>query len=769
MKKVLAVFIMLALVFTVAISTVNAAKATYYTLTVASTNPTSGVNITVSPNDRNGLGSGTTQFTRSYLKGTVVTLTAPATSTGGSFVKWQKGTADYATTATTTVTMSAAATMTAVYGTTTTYTLTVASSNPASGVAITVSPNDNSGAGNGSTQFTRTYNSGTVVTLTAPATSTGGSFSKWQKGTADYATTASTTVTMTANTTMTAVYIATPPPGHAGITGTFTTPAQVTAMCLTCHASQGTDVVNSLHGMMPVLSPNVINATGLSQKLGEINTFCSYPNPDMAAAACLNCHPTLGKFENLAATDIDCLMCHNDAYKRRFTPEPNSANWIYVTDWQGAAKTYVPAYKDAAGNFQIEFLWSSMPGITALDLVRGVKKPTTTTCLNCHAKAGGSDWAKRGDIGVNSATAIAAQDVHLASVANNGAGLTCVSCHVPNKHKVPGRGIDLRPTESGVTVKTCENCHANMATGGGHAAAGARVEPDRHISRVSCKSCHIAQFGKGGPTEMWRNWTAPTWISTLCNGQGAWAGDEEKVGNVTPDHVFFNGTSYVYKLGQNVDRVDPISGYKMLADAVGGVNDAAGVSKLVPIKRHQSNMAIMSSGTNTGKLIPFDVVWQFMTGFSDQAAERGKAFAGYTGSHTWNWVEAEMAINHGVAPAANVAACTTCHQSSNLTVGPASKLDKLGYALKDADKNGVVSEADRIIICSQCHTVKTLRKDWEGMHSHTAKGSGIGCGFCHSISRPERGLCEPCNANGTENTACINEFVEPAGYYNHCQ
>ena len=89
------------------------------------------------------------------------------------------------------------------------YLLTVASSNPTSGVSIAVSPADKNGAANGTTQFTRTYNSGTVVTLTAPATSTGGNFSKWLKGTANYATTATTNVTITAATTMTAVYVST--------------------------------------------------------------------------------------------------------------------------------------------------------------------------------------------------------------------------------------------------------------------------------------------------------------------------------------------------------------------------------------------------------------------------------------------------------------------------------------------------------------------------------------------------------------------------------
>jgi nitrate reductase cytochrome c-type subunit len=658
------------------------------------------------------------------------------------------------------------------------YTLTVASTNPSSGVAITASPLDRNGAGNGTTQFTRSYLKGTVVSLTAPATSTGGNFSKWQKGTADYATTAATTVTMSANTTMTAVYVTPPPTGnHASVTGTYNTPREVTAKCLTCHSSAGpgvnvsSAVPSSLHGMMPTASPNVINNTGLSQKLMEINTFCTYPNPAMAGAACLTCHPTLGKFQNMAASDIDCLMCHSDTYKRKFTPEPDTAKWNYVTDWQGIARTYVPAAKDANGNYNVEFNFSAMPaGTTGLSLIKGVHRPTTTTCLNCHAKAGGSDWAKRGDIGLNSASATSDQDVHLASVANGGAGLSCSSCHVSANHKIPGRGIDLRPTESGVAVKKCTDCHLNFDSGGAHAAAGApRSEGDRHVKRVACQACHITAFGKGGATEIARNWKGTIeWNQALCMGQGGWAPQETDVSNGIPDFVFFNKTSYVYKLGETLNRIDPVSGLTTMADAVGGANDALGVSFLTPIKRHTSNMAVMNSGTNAGKVIPFDVVWQFMTGYADQAAERGKAFAGWTGTHEWKTLEAELALNHGVSPAARVT-CTNCHHSRNqFSTAYVTKLDKLGYKLKDANKDGLVNAADEAIICSQCHLQKAFKSDWQMQHNHVSKGSGIGCSFCHDIKRPERGLCEPCNANGTENTACITEFVD-TNYYNHCQ
>ena len=176
------------------------------TLTVASTNPASGVSITVSPNDNGLQGNGATQFTRTYNNNTLITLTAPPTVSGNNFQKWQRDGVDFAVTQATSVTMDANHTMTAVY-VTPARTLTVASTNPASGVGITVSPNDNATQGNGTTQFTRTYNNNTLVTLTAPPTVSGNNFQKWQRDGVDFAVTQATSVTMNADQTLTAVYV----------------------------------------------------------------------------------------------------------------------------------------------------------------------------------------------------------------------------------------------------------------------------------------------------------------------------------------------------------------------------------------------------------------------------------------------------------------------------------------------------------------------------------------------------------------------------------
>jgi subtilisin family serine protease len=189
-------------------------------LTVASSNPTSGVNITVSPNDVAGSGSGTTQFTRTYNPGTTVTLTAPATVNGNNFQSWQRDGQGWSGSLSTSLVMDGNHnhTMTAVYSTSPA--LTVASSNPDNGVNITVTPNANNGAGNGTTPFTRTYSENTSVNLTAPLTAGNSTFWKWKVDGVDYVQSQLATVTMNAAHTATAIYVtATPTPTPTPVPG----------------------------------------------------------------------------------------------------------------------------------------------------------------------------------------------------------------------------------------------------------------------------------------------------------------------------------------------------------------------------------------------------------------------------------------------------------------------------------------------------------------------------------------------------------------------
>jgi len=103
-----------------------------------------------------------------------------------------------------------------------TYVLTVNSTNPSSGVAISVSPNDVNNDGNGTTSFTRTYDSGATVTLSAPATASGNPFSSWSGG-CQVVSINTCTMTMSSNTTVTANYT------QSGITSVTVAPNPATA------------------------------------------------------------------------------------------------------------------------------------------------------------------------------------------------------------------------------------------------------------------------------------------------------------------------------------------------------------------------------------------------------------------------------------------------------------------------------------------------------------------------------------------------------------
>jgi len=84
------------------------------------------------------------------------------------------------------------------------YTLTVNTTNPTKGVMIVVTPNDINATGNGVSPFERTYEAGTTVTITAPATAGQSKFDAWDGCT--LAITETCTVNMSADTVVNAVY-----------------------------------------------------------------------------------------------------------------------------------------------------------------------------------------------------------------------------------------------------------------------------------------------------------------------------------------------------------------------------------------------------------------------------------------------------------------------------------------------------------------------------------------------------------------------------------
>lgn len=183
--------------------TVRAIYLTGRTLTVGSSNPDTGVPITVYTTDKNGLRNGSTQFVRTYTQGTQVSLTAPATVGTHYLRRWDLDGSPWVATPTVIVPMSGNRTLVAVYGAG--VVLSVESN--AASVPIIVWTRDRAGLTNGTTAFTRLYAPGQAVALSAPATAGGVGFKRWERdGTPIPGPSRTVTVAMDAAHTLTAVY-----------------------------------------------------------------------------------------------------------------------------------------------------------------------------------------------------------------------------------------------------------------------------------------------------------------------------------------------------------------------------------------------------------------------------------------------------------------------------------------------------------------------------------------------------------------------------------
>jgi hypothetical protein len=483
--------------------------------------------------------------------------------------------------------------------------------------------------------------------------------------------------------------------GHAGLTWSGY------AMCRSCHPQQASDVFGSSHYQWMGSAPYNVNNTNVKQgKLtNSINAYCVniLGNWDginaSRAGACSNCHVGLGLVPSATSSttqldNIDCLMCHQDAYKRKF----DSLTGKFVPD-------------TAAMSISMDVA------------VQTLHKPTRVSCLRCHAGAGGADAVKRGDLAVaNGTTSDGNYDVHMAK---SRADLACQACHTVQNHRIAGSGTDLRVVDLDVQMK-CSQCHTTKETATGHVTAAINT----HVARVACQSCHIPQYGRNASdtaaseaTETFRTWRSTD--ATVAPFHPA----RTVANNVTPRYAFWNGYSNVGLLGDTPAK-DAATGAYPLARPVGGINDAA--SKLYPFKYKTAEQPF---ATNRGKLIAIDTKVFFSTANSTSAVQSGLVNMGYTSSEPFSWVLADtyQLLNHTVAPAASVVACTSCHENTSRMNLPA-----LGYARK----------AELTVICTQCHSIKTYR-GLTANHDRHVTSKGYDCSWCHTFSRPERGLILP--------------------------
>jgi hypothetical protein len=498
--------------------------------------------------------------------------------------------------------------------------------------------------------------------------------------------------------------------------------------CVACHQVEAEAMHGSVHYQQAGPTPNVLNIPDLAGERGTgdigFNTYCG-AHVTSRRATCGNCHVGNGQFPSTQMTqaqleNIDCMMCHQDAYKRKAAPPYED---VPAKGPNGEFITIQAPIEDANGFHYMPD--EDLMTISILEAARSVHLPTRASCLRCHAGAGGADGAKRGDVSSALIDPAPSIDHHMAPT---GANLTCADCHSAGGHRVLGRGLDLRPNDVAERL-TCETCHGERPHNDYNPNDG--KTKDTHAEKVACQSCHIPTFGNGISTEIDRDWTQPVYSASACNGQGGWKPEEIHASDLVPSYRWFDGRSRVYVLGESPAL--NAGGEYAFGVPSGGVESLA--AKLNPMKEHRGNAARHDA---TGQMIPHSTGTFFRFGDFDMAVQEGMAQSGLTGGYSLVPVHTYQAINHGVVNHDLALQCGDCHAHPGYPGGP-PRIDPvadLGYGLNQPQST----------LCAACHEPEPPMS-FQAMHDKHVKDRFYDCSTCHQFSRPDRGLDFPFGVN----------------------
>ena len=460
--------------------------------------------------------------------------------------------------------------------------------------------------------------------------------------------------------------------------------------CLSCHDAEANEMYSSTHYQWTGEAPDMVNGSGIPQgKLtNAVNSYCI--NIEGNWPVCGSCHVGRGKrpdAESAGLENIDCLACHNEEYS--------------------LARKRLPD-----GSLGVETPTDSM--------VQNVLAPTRANCLMCHAKAGGGDEVKRGDLSLETIVNSDAHfDVHMYTA---GSDLACQQCHVFEAHRVIGKGSDIRPTDDTArgSEVACVTCHAGKDTSGGHVDSTI----GRHVERVGCQSCHIPTYAKVA-TETYRDWRSHHDSSPADGVSGPGHPYTVKESNLVPEYKFWNRLSDNYLLGDYASMIyDAVKDTYPTSRPLGDNQDG----KLYPFKY---KTATQPKTIADGTLIALDTFeYLNVSGNVTTAIEKGLVNTGYSASEPYEWIETDtyQMLNHGVTPSSAALQCSSCHENTARMDLPG----KLGYGIK----------GDTGTVCTQCHDLKET-KSFTSTHDKHVKDKKYDCSWCHAFSRPERGLQMP--------------------------
>jgi octaheme c-type cytochrome (tetrathionate reductase family) len=432
-----------------------------------------------------------------------------------------------------------------------------------------------------------------------------------------------------------------------------------TSQCLNCHGKIGDDVLTTGHWKWEGVSSNIAGQeSGIHGKKDLINNFCqAVPSNE---ARCTECHIGIGwkdkNFDFGNPKNIDCLVCHDQTgtYKKGTTTA-------------GAPDPSVDLSK------------------VAQSVAQNGGVPQRATCVFCHARAGGDDNVKHGDIANDLKAPTRAHDVHMGT--DGAAKFSCVACHQVKKdldgdtisHGIGGMGF--HSVDEGV-MKTCTDCHGSATSI--HAGTSVENIVQTH-TKLACQVCHIPVIAKKTSTMVDWRWgdaglaAAPATCAppdpsvtparaTYSKMKGCFVWKN----NVRPTLRYFDGkwnriminTNDMFTAGLPpvVDLASPTATYQTPG------------AMIYPFKKMTGNQA--ADKNNFTILVPNlfgnattdpDAYWVSFDW--TKALVSGAAYTGqtYTGQHVFVDTVMLLKVDHEVAPKENAyGQCDDCHGAGQI-------------------------------------------------------------------------------------------------------
>jgi octaheme c-type cytochrome (tetrathionate reductase family) len=437
-----------------------------------------------------------------------------------------------------------------------------------------------------------------------------------------------------------------------------------TQSCLECHAMEGMDMLTKAHFTWQGVATNIVGdgiQGNIHGKNDIINNFCvAVPSNE---GRCTQCHAGYGYDHNTYdfgdPTNIDCLVCHDQT-------------GTYADGTKIYSKAPATAGRPPEGT-DLNAVARSVA--TPRNGNRAV--PTIDNCIFCHARAGGDDNVKHGDLAMSLADTTREFDVHMGT---DGADFECVECHQVKKNmdrEMIDHGIGGMPYHSvdEGEMLGCVDCHVDPAL-----HAGSTVEDIVNLpghAAIACQVCHIPTIARETSTKVSWKWSdagldgPPEGVVTPdpATGRETWLkkkGTFVWANNVRPTLLYHDGTWNKTIIGIN-DTYTELPAY-LGGPAADYTTEGA---KIYPFKKMVGNQPA-DANNNTilvphlfgmkGGPNPFWVTYDWNLALQDGAAYAGQT---YTGEFEFVDTVMYLAVNHEVAPKEQAygmdGACGDCH------------------------------------------------------------------------------------------------------------